>query len=67
METRLFMDLLPSTNGKIIAAFEEDKEAMVLNCSGEYLNLCINSICGYMHKVWIKPNIELSKFIENKM
>lgn len=51
---------------EIITTFEESKKVTIIDYKDGYFKLCINSICGYIHKVWIDESKELTEFVKLK-
>ena len=49
-----------------ISALIEDKEIIILDYGNDYFSVCIDSICGIMHEVWINKNDKIRKFIKAK-
>lgn len=49
-----------------ISALIEDKEIIILDYGDDYFSVCIDSICGIMHEVWINKNDKIRKFIKAK-
>ena len=49
-----------------ISALIEDKEIIILDYGNDYFSVCIDSICGILHEVWINKNDKIRKFIKAK-
>ncbi|MDC1365080.1 hypothetical protein N8258_01540 [Algibacter sp.] len=49
-----------------ISALIEDKEIIILDYGDDYFSVCIDSICGIMHEVWINKNDKIRKYIKAK-
>lgn len=57
----------PSVFSDIILTLNNDSEILVTDYVDDYFKVCFNSVCGYIHDVWVKNNDKVAELKEFKI
>lgn len=60
------LKLLPDSKGDILKLFSTEEKGIVTDYNLGYLEICFDTICGYMNDLWIKETDFIEKFNERK-
>ena len=52
--------------GELIAVLAEDKDVVILDYNNGYFGVCYDTVCGYMHALWVKKDAQINEFIKTK-
>ena len=55
-----------SSSGELIIRLNEDKEVVIMDYKGGYFDVCIDSVCGYIHDFWIKKDFKINELVRKK-
>jgi hypothetical protein len=57
----------PEIHGDILIEFSEPKKVIILDYHDDFFGVCVDSICGYMNKMWIEKNKQIDAFVKMKI
>ena len=57
----------PEALGDILEVYNERKKVVILDYRNDFFGVCVDSICGYMHEMWIEKNKQIDAFIKMKI